>query len=198
MCLYTKKDMTVADKPVTCWKFVEIVEGITEERITITPYTFVRIPVSMLEGIEPFKADKNVGKAFEYDDFGEACVTGGYIHTFGVLDMDMLEHEAEYLAETVGNHDDYISASAEAIGCRRCPKVLAIQLWRCEIPAGTQYVEGEIEAGERKGYASDEIVFKEMTLEIGEDIAGWEHEDERYAMYKKLSDKVNGKNRNEQ
>lgn len=198
MCLFTKKDMTVADKPVTCWKFVEIVEGIMEERITITPYTFVRIPISVLEGIEPFKADKSAGKGFEYDDYGEACVTGGYIHTFGVLDMDMLEHEAEYLAETVGKHDDYISGAAEAIGCQRCPKVLAIQLWRCEIPAGTRYVEGEIEASERKGYASDEIVFKEMTLEIGTDIAGWEHEDERYALYEELSGKVNNKTRNKQ
>lgn len=190
--------MTVADKPVTCWKFVEIVEGITEERITITPYTFVRIPNTVLEGIEPFKADKSVGKTFEYDDCGEACVTGGYIHTFGVLDMDMLEYEAEYLAESVGKQDDYIGASAESIGCERSPKVLAIQLWRCEIPAGTKYVEGEVEVNNRKGYASDEIVFKEMTLEINGDIAGSKHEDERYALYEELSGKVNGKNRNEQ
>lgn len=198
MCLFTKKDMTVADKPVTCWKFVEIVEGITEERITITPYTFVRIPVGVLDGVESFKADKSVGKGFAYDDFGEACVTGGYIHTFGVLDTDMLENEAEYLAEYIGKHDDYIGGAAEFIGCERCPKVLAIQLWRCEIPAGTRYVEGEIEANERKGYASDEIVFKEMTLEIGTDIAGWEHEDERYALYEELSGKVNNKTRNKQ
>lgn len=190
MCLFTKKDMTLADKPVTCWKLVEIVEGITEERITITPYTFVRIPDTVLEGIEPFKADKSVGKTFEYNDCGEACITGGYIHTFGVLDMDMLEHEAEYLAESVGNHDDYIGVSAESIGCQRSPRVLAIQLWRCEIPAGTEYVEGGVELNDRKGYASDEIVFKEMTLEIGEDIAGPEHEDERYAMYEELYYKV--------
>lgn len=198
MCLNTKKDMTVADKPVTCWKFVEIVEGITEERITVTPYTFVRIPDSALEGIEPFKADKSVGKAFEYDDSGEACVTAGYIHTFGEMNTGILDGEMEYLAEYVGGHDDYIGTSAESIGCRRSPKVLAIQLWRCEIPAGTRYVEGEVEANDRKGYASDEIVFKEMTLEIGTDIAGWEHEDERYDLYKELSDKVNGKTRNEQ
>lgn len=191
MCLFTKKDMTVADKPVTCWKFVEIVEGITEERITITPYTFVRIPVGALKGVEPFKADKSVGKAFEHDDFGEAYVTAGYIHTFGVLDTDMLEHEAEYLAKTVGEYEDYIGATAaESIGCWRSPKVLSIQLWRCEIPAGTRYVEGENEANERKGYASDEIVFKEMMLEIGMDIAGWEHEDERYAMYGELVERI--------
>ena len=89
-------------------------------------------------------------------------------------------------------------SAAASIGCPRNPKVLAIQLWRCEIPAGTRYVEGEVEANDRKGYASDEIVFKEMMLEIGTDIAGWEHEDERYALYMKLSDKVNSKTRNKQ
>jgi hypothetical protein len=182
--------MTVADKPVTCWKFVEIVEGIKEERITITPYTFVRIPISVLEGIEPFKADKSAGKGFEYDDCGEACVTGGYIHTFSEMNTGTLDGEMEYLAETVGKHDDYISASAEAIGCRRCPKVLAIQLWRCEIQAGTKYVEGEVEANDRKGYASDEITFKEMMLEIGVDIAGPEHEDERYEKYGELVKRI--------
>lgn len=198
MCLNTKKDMTVADKPVTCWKFVEIVEGITEERIAITPYTFVRIPDSVLDGIEPFKADKSVDKPLEYDGIGEACVTAGYIHTFGEMNTGILDGEMEYLAEPVGKHDEYINSAASSIGCQRNPKVLAIQLWRCEIPAGTRYVEGEVEANDRKGYASDEIVFKEMTLEIGTDIAGWEHEDERYDLYKELSDKVNGKTRNEQ
>lgn len=189
MCLYTKKDMTVADKPVTCWKFVEIVEGITEERITVTPYTFVRIHDDVLGGIEPFKADKSVGKPFEYD-CGEACVTAGYIHTFGEMNTGILDEEMEYLAESVGGHDDYIGKSAESIGCRRSPKVLAIQLWRCEIPAGTKYVEGEVAANDRKGYASDEIVFKEMMLEIGVDIAGPEHEDERYEKYGELVKRI--------
>lgn len=195
MCLYTKKDITVADKPVTCWKFVEIVKGITEERITVTPYTFVRIHDDVLGGIEPFKADKSVGKPFECNGSGEARVTAGYIHTFGEMNTGILDGEMEYLAESVGGHDDYIGKSAESIGCRRSPKVLAIQLWRCEIPAGTKYVEGEVEANDRKGYASDEIIFKEMTLEIGTDIAGPKHADERYALYEKLSDKANGKTR---
>ena len=191
--------MTAADKPVTCWKFVEIVEGTTEKRITITPYTYVRIPDSVLDGIEPFKADKSVDKPLEYDGLGEACVTGGYIHTFGEMNMGILNGEMEYLAEPVGEYDEYITgAIAESIGCPKEPKVLAIQLWRCEIPAGTRYVEGEVEENDRKGYASDEIVFKEMTLEIGTDIAGREHEDERYALYMKLLEKVNGETGNEQ
>ena len=198
MCLYTKKDMTTADKPVTCWKFVEIVEGITEERITVTPYTFARIPDSVLGGIEPFKADKSVGEPLEYDNYREACVTGGYIHTFSEMNTGILDGEMEYLAETVGKQDYYIGDAAGSIGCRKEPKVLAIQLWRCEIPAGTRYVEGEVEANDRKGYASDEIVFKEMMLEIGEDIAGFEHEDERHTLYEELSKKVNGKSGNEQ
>lgn len=185
MCLYTKKELTVADKPVTCWKFVEIIEGITEERITITPYTFVRIPDTVLKGIEPFKADKSHGDAFRHNYNEEECVTEGYIHTFKKLDTDMLERETEYLAEPVGEQDDFIGAN-ESAGWQECPRVLAIQLWRCEIPAGTLYVEGEIEASERKGYASDEIVFKEMVLEIDENIAGWEHEDERRDMYEEL------------
>lgn len=191
MCLYTKKDITAADEPVTCWKFVEVVEGITEERITVTPYTFVRIPDAVLEGIEPFKADKSNGKPFKCDDDGEGHIASGYIHTFGVLDLYMFDHEAEFLAEDVGKHDEYVGRGiAESIGCRESPKVLAIQLWRCEIPAGTPYFEGEVEANNCKGYASDEIVFKEMILEISEDIAGWEREDERRALYKEQCHKA--------
>ena len=195
MCLYTKKELTMADKPVTCWKLVEIIEGITEERITVTPYVFIRIPDTVLKGIEPFKADKSDGDAFRHDRNEEACVAEGYIHTFKKLDTDMLEYETEYLAESVGGQDDFIGAN-ESAGWQERPRVLAIQLWRCEIPAGTLYVEGETEAN---GYASDEIVFKEMVLEIDEDIAGWKHEDERHAIYEELilSNGVNGKTGNE-
>ncbi len=141
----------------------------------------------MLKGIEPFKANKNVDYEFEYD---EGFFTTGYIHTYAELNTDMLDLEAEFMAEFVGKHDDYISSAAESIGCGKGPKVLAIQLWRCEIPADTRYLEGENMANNRKGYASDEIVFKEMMLEIGEDIAGQEHEDERRDMYKALQCKV--------
>ena len=191
MCLYTKKELTVADKSLTCWKLVESIEGITEERITITPYAFVRIPDTVLKGIEPFKADKSDGDAFRHDLNEEACVVEGYIHTFKKLDADMLEYETEFLAESVGEQDDFIGAN-ESAGWQEHPRVLAIQLWRCEIPAGTLYVEGE--TGERacKGYASDEIVFKEMVLEIDEDIAGWKHEDKRHAIYEELI--LSGKN----
>lgn len=190
MCLFAKSEPKAAEVSVTCWKFVEVIEGLKGERITITPYLFTPIDESELKGDISFKA-KGVHCIEQNERHAdEKCISSGYIHTYAGLDMDVFESEMEYLAHDVGGRDAYIGASAESIGCRRSPKVLAIQLWRCEIPAGTRYVEGEVEANDRKGYASDEIVFKEMTLEIGTDIAGSKHEDERYEKYGELVKRI--------
>lgn len=193
MCLFTKKEWTTADKPLKCWKFIEIVEGFEGERIPITPYAFTRVPEQVIQGNEPFKANKPKDLEIEYTRCdGEACLSNGYIHTFCEMNMGILNGEMEYLSYSVGKNDDYICVSADTIGCQREPKVLAIQLWRCEIPAGTGYVRGEVECTTRGGYASDEIMFKEMVLEISnENLAGNEFEDDREKEYEKLIQKIN-------
>lgn len=190
MCLFAKSEPKAAEVSVACWKFVEVVEGLNGERITITPYTFKPIGESELKGDIPFKA-KGVHciEQNERHD-GEKCVSSGYIHTYAGLDMDVFESEMEYLAHDVGGYDTYISTSAEDIGCEKSPRLLAVQLWRCVIPAGTEYIAGEVGGGELTGYASDEIVFCEMALEIGKDLAGSTHEQERYEKYGELMERI--------
>ena len=141
-----------ADHDMVCWKIIEhISDGTTET--TVTPYAFAEVTKDILNGEKPFCPDKDETSRLDnqmkdWDDFAKVRpVAEGLIHTY----MDAWE--------TCGS----LTQNTSFIGTKDRGKLcVAISLWKCVIPKGTEYLCGKT----NYSYASKAIVFKEKALEI--------------------------------
>ena len=171
MCMITTQGETsVADREITCWKVVEILEDKNGDPVCVTPYMFRHIPEDVINGKRPFFTGRP-------ECTYELClgmfnhILDGYIHTFvtprSENEVDLFCKELTYAITPIGTVEAYMTLSkAEGIpNCDVMPKVLGIALYRCAIPAGTEYLKGTYDGSAIKCYASREIVFKEKVAE---------------------------------
>ena len=156
MCLYTKQfKFKTAETDITCLKILETVAG-EKGDIIVTPFAFVPVPEEILSGKELFIPD-DMQMSWLEARMKEAEISldveEGVIHSFGMrcfesgagrftFARDML-CEIEYHMNSVGYDERYIRESeSRRLGCDVHPMIIGISLYRCVIPAGTEYIEG--------------------------------------------------------
>lgn len=190
MCIRVDRiEPAVAEKDITCWKFLEVIEGKNGERITVTPYAFAKILEGTLRMRIPFYAVGPVCPMELINGWGWH-IDIGYVHTYAEMDPDLLDGAFECLLEPLDGRDDYIrEATAERLGVEDEPRCLALQIWRCTIPKGAKYLRGWDDG--YPSYASDRIVFEEMELEIGESLARFGNWNARREIYEKFIEERN-------
>lgn len=160
MCITVRdKNMKVSDRPVLCWKLLEILEtpvGGTAS-IVVTPYAWEKVGHDVLRGAEDFCAR-------DTDDFmsaekiaeeirikGKACFDEGYIHTYAyrmdsIHDKEALVKEMMFIRDggAKAGKDMYMdSMKRRELGYVDSPKIVGVLLCECEIPAGVEYYVGE-------------------------------------------------------
>lgn len=190
MCIRVNRiEPAVAEEDITCWKFLEVIEGKDGERITVTPYAFAKILEGTFRTGIPFCAVGPVCPVGLINGWGWN-IDIGYVHTYAEMDLDLLNSAFEYLLEPLGDRDDYIrGATAERLGVDEKPRCLALQVWRCVIPKGAKYLRGYDDGD--PSYASDRIVFEKMELEIGESLARFGNRNARQEIYGKFIEERN-------
>ena len=172
MCMMTKQgEIGIADKEITCWKLVETLEDTKGNPVQVTPYMFRHIPEDVIEGKRPFWTGRPE-QTYELCKGMYNHILDGYIHTFATprseSEVAMFCKELDYAITPIGSVETFMTLSkAECIpNCDSLPRVLGIALYRCVIPAGTEYLEGIYDGlDDMKCYASREIVFKEKVAE---------------------------------
>ncbi len=162
---------SVADREITCWKIVEILEDRNGDPVRVTPYMFRHIPDDVINGERPFWTGRPEC-TYELCEGMYNHILDGYIHTFatprGESEVDMFCKEIAYAITPVGMVETFMTPSkADNIpNCVDLPNVLSIALYRCAIPRGTEYMEGVYDGSDDiRCYASREIVFKEKVAE---------------------------------
>lgn len=174
MCLVTEQNnVKIADKDIVCWKVVEILDGINNSRLHVTPYMFKHITEDVLDGRVSFKSDEYYRHYELYGKF--SVINEGYIHTYAVPDNNDIHSDTDNFINVIGGHLEYVNKRETFVfsgmlpNCGTCPFCIGIALFRCVIPAGTEYLQGyDNDDTEFKCYASREIVFKEK-------LAEWNH-----------------------
>lgn len=168
MCTYLHtNEVQIAEEDIPCWKVVEIIANDNGENFHVTPYTFTRLSKSVLLGKVPFKSNVTdhvyeFGKSMSM--FNTWYAHEGFIHTYESLDRMMIDMEFRYLAGGVGTSENMSIDKRREFGCKARPLVIAMQIWKCVIPKGSDYLKGHSQR-QCGSYVSDKIVFKEMVFE---------------------------------
>lgn len=160
----------IADKEITCWKIVETLEDRNGDPVLVTPYMFRHIPEDVIDGKRPFWTGQPE-YTYELCEGVYNHILKGYIHTFATprdeSEVTLFCKDLDYAIAPVGGAETFMTPD-KAMGVPNCdvlPKVLSIALYRCVIPAGTEYLKGNYDGSAIKCYASREIVFKEKVAE---------------------------------
>lgn len=179
MCLLTKQiEWTKATRDVTCWKILYEAEIPDEDGTTyITPYAYMEVPSSVLEGKEAFRPADGDEESLENEiratrDFQKRrpdlllIVGEGVIHTYFEDGNNLsMEHFIEVLACEIGLKTDFIGRKIASGGISLTLK--SVSLWRCVIPSGTEYLKGWT-TGEMSTLGAKALVFKEKAAEMTE------------------------------
>lgn len=135
MCLWVKSiDTEIAKRDIVCYKvLVKVTNNLTDETDIITPFQGKKVPKACLNGNELFYSE-TTDPYLKFDWEAKYFVAGdGFIHTY------KRRRTAKKLARLNPNSETVI--------------------YRCIIPAGTEYYAGIDEGMKRKAYASKAIKF---------------------------------------
>lgn len=160
MCITVRdKNAKVSNRPVLCWKILEILETPVggAGSIVVTPYAWEKVDQNVLRGAEDFCArdtDDSMNAAEiaeEIRTHGKASFDEGYIHTYAYRpdsthDKEALVKEMMFIRDggAKAGRDMYMdSMKRRELGYADSPKILGVLLCECEIPAGVEYYAGE-------------------------------------------------------
>lgn len=181
MCITVrdKSGARVSDRPVSCWKLLEILETPADgaANIVVTPYAWERVSHDVLRGAEDFHARDTVDSldaveiVEEIRMHGKACFDEGYIHTYAyrlnsIHDKEALVKEMMFIRDggAKAGKDMYMdSMKRRELGYVDSPKILGVLLCECEIPAGVEYYVGECYTHlDRSEYGDERWGYAEM------------------------------------
>lgn len=165
MCLITyQKKVDIAETNIICWKILEIIKRENDE-LVITPYAFKPVSEEILSGKLLFTPDDICNYEFENAGNGHHIVDYGFIHTYAEFPT---YYDFYHLMSCIGKPEPYIlSDKAHELKCKKRPEVSGILLYKCEIPAGTQYLIGTT-GGLVNSYASTSLRFIQKAAEFRE------------------------------
>ena len=163
MCLDVGKNSSIkkAETPITCYKVLAVAKHVDCGYVQrFTPFRLNIIEQNILHGLKPFETPEE--KTHEaYIEYSRR-VEEGYIHTYatecgGSMSLGLkFKPYLNSLSVTgvVTTADDGLNY-----------EIIAFELYKCEIPAGTLYWSGLSNADDPldafTAYASKRIVFKE-------------------------------------
>lgn len=185
MCLKTNyPKFKTAEKDIVCWKILDTVRTV-KGNVTLTPFRHEIVPQEILDGKRPLVPNEEQaeklhiklndmareleGREVNMSNFW-AHVEGGVIHTYtDEVSLSSMGYELRYHTYSIGNEEftgaipnEYPERPID--DCPRYHRILSVSLWKCVIPKGTEYLEGESDFV--KAYASASIVLKEKVAEF--------------------------------
>lgn len=195
MCIYTNQPaLKVAEHDITCWKAVEVIIGVNNERVTITPYAAMVLNNDTINGksiMKPYDwmAANMIEKSIDSElaecsaSSVQAEITKDLIHTFAVPETRQefiaIAKEMCSLCDFLDRRDYSLrSSSLKEIDCPVGPMVVEMRLCECVIPAGTKYIEGFYTThwggGLTRSYASRALRFTGKYINTERDVFGIE------------------------
>ena len=185
MCLRTNfPKFKTAEEDIMCWKILVTIRT-AKDNVTITPFRHEIVPQEILEGKRPLAPNEEQTEKLhvelndrvrDFEDRGVdisdfwTYVEGGVIHTYtDEVSLSTMGHELRYHAYTIGYKEftGVIPNEYPERPINDCPThhfIYSVSLWKCVIPKGTEYLEGDSDF--IKAYASASIVLKEKVAEF--------------------------------